>query len=109
MPFGLKNVGATYQRMMNKSLKKQIRRNIEAYVDDMVVKTIHDDSHLDDLWETFATLSEYDLKLNPAKCTFGVKYEKFLGFMTLERGIEANLHKVKTVLSLADPRCVKDI
>lgn len=68
--------------MMNKILKKQIGRNIEAYVDDMVIKTKRGVSHLDDLKETFTTLTEYNLKLNPMKCTFSVKSGTFLGFMT---------------------------
>lgn len=75
----------------------------------MVIKTKRGNSHLDALRETFSTLSKYDLKLNPTKCTFGVKLGKFLGFMTLERGIEANLHKVEAILNLVEPRCIKDI
>lgn len=82
MPFSLRNAGATYQWMMNKNLKRQIRRNVEAYVDNMVVKTKQGNSHLDDLWEIFSTLLEYDLKFNPTKCTFSLKFRKFLSFMT---------------------------
>lgn len=73
MPFGLKNTGATYQRMMNHILKGQIGTRVEAYVDDMVVKTKRGASHLCDLEETFANLAKFDLKLNPTKCAFGVK------------------------------------
>lgn len=75
----------------------------------MVVKTKCSDSHLKNLRETFSTFSEYDLKLNPTKCTFGVKSRKFLGFMTSERGIEVNPHKIEVILSLTEPRCVKNI
>lgn len=64
---------------------------------------------LDDLRETFSTLTEYRMKLNPTKCTFGVKSRKFLGFITSELGIEVNPHKIKVVLGLAKPRCIKDI
>lgn len=73
MPFGLKNAGATYQRMMNHILKGQIGTRVEAYVDDMVVKTKRGASHLWGLEETFANLAKFDLKLNPTKCAFGVK------------------------------------
>ena len=59
MPFGLKNAGATYQRLVNKMFSKQIGRNMEAYVDDMLVKSKEELTHLDDLKETFATLKRY--------------------------------------------------
>ena len=81
MPFGLKNVGATYQRLVNKMFSKQIGRNMEVYMDDMLVKSKEELAHLDDLGETFATLRQYQMKLNPSKCTFGVASGKFLGFM----------------------------
>ena len=81
MPFGLKNVGATYQRLVNKMFNKQIDRNMEVYVDDMLVKSKEELAHLDDLRETFATLKQYQMKLNPGKCVFGVASGKFLGFM----------------------------
>ena len=81
MSFGLKNVGATYQRLVNKMFSKQIGRNMEVYVDDMLVKSKEELTHLDDLKETFATLRQYQMKLNPSKCAFGVASGKFLGFM----------------------------
>ena len=81
MPFGLKNVRATYQRLVNKMFSKQIGRNMEVYVDDMLVKSKEELTHLDDLKETFATLRQYRMKLNPSKCAFGVASGKFLGFM----------------------------
>ena len=81
MPFGLKNAGATYQRLVNKMFSKQIGRNMEVYVDDMLVKSKEELTHLDDLKETFATLRQYRMKLNPSKCAFGVASGKFLGFM----------------------------
>ena len=70
MPFRLKNVGATYQRLVNKMFSKQIRRNMEVYVVDMLVKSKEE-----------STLRRYQMKLNPSKCTFGVVSGKFLGFM----------------------------
>ena len=79
MPFGLKNAGATYQRLVNQMFKKQIRRNVEVYIDDMLVKSRKEEDHLDDLRETFNTLRQYNMKLNPSKCAFGVSSGKFLG------------------------------
>ena len=81
MPFGLKNAGATYQRLVNRMFSKQIGRNMEVYVDDMLVKSKEELTHLDDLKEMFTTLEQYQMKLNPAKCIFGVASGKFLGFM----------------------------
>ena len=94
MPFRLKNAGATYQRLVNKVFNKQIGRNMEAYVDDMLVKSKEELAHLDDLRETFTMLKQYQMKLNPSKCAFGVVSGKFLGFMVSQKGIEANLEKV---------------
>ena len=94
MPFGLKNAGATYQRLVNHIFRPQIGRNVEVYVDGMLVKSIDEGSHLDDLQETFETLRQYKMKLNPSKCAFGVSSGKFLGFMVLQRGIEVNPDKI---------------
>ena len=94
MPFKLKNAGATYQRLVNKMFNKQIDRNVGVYVDDMLVKSKEELAHLDDLKETFATLKQYQMKLNPSKYVFGVASGKFLGFMMSQRGIEANPEKV---------------
>ena len=84
MPFGLKNVGATFMRMMQKCLHTQISRNIEAYMDDIVVKSRKGSDLLADQAETFANLQKYNIKLNPAKCTFGVPGGKLLGFLISE-------------------------
>ena len=81
MPFRLKNAGATYQRLMNKMFTHQTGRNIQVYVDDMLVKSLREKDHLNDLQETFDTLRSYNMKLNPSKCVFGVTAGKFLGFM----------------------------
>ena len=94
MSFRLKNAGATYQRLMNKMFARQIGRNVQVYVDDMLVKSIQEDDHLDDLKETFDTLRSYNMKLNPSKCTFRVTARKFLGFMVSQRGIEVNPDKI---------------
>uniref|UniRef100_A0A2N9GA07 Uncharacterized protein n=1 Tax=Fagus sylvatica TaxID=28930 RepID=A0A2N9GA07_FAGSY len=108
MPFGLKNAGATYQRLVNKMFYDQIGRNVEVYVDDMLVKSKKDEDHLSDLIETFQTLRRYNMKLNPAKCVFGVSSGKFLGFMVSQRGIEANPDKIKAILDMSPPKTVKE-
>ena len=89
MPFGLKNAGATYQRLVNKMFTEQIGKTVEVYVDDMLVKSTAPEQHLTNLREVFAILRKYKMKLNPTKCAFGVASGKFLGFMVNQRGIEA--------------------
>jgi len=79
MPFGLKNAGSTYQRLVNKMFKDQIGKTMEVYIDDMVVKSKEAGMHLDHLAATFDTLREYKMKLNPSKCSFGVSSGKFWG------------------------------
>ena len=81
MPFGLKNEGATYQRLMNRMFHNQIGKNVEVYIDDMLVKSKGEDDPLKDLEEMFNTLRKYQMKPNPSKCAFGVSFSKFLGFM----------------------------
>ena len=81
MSFRLKNARAMYQRLVNQIFSKQIGRNIRVYVDDMLVKSKETKSHLDNLQEIFDTLRKYRMKLNLAKCVFGVSLGKFLGFM----------------------------
>ena len=85
MSFGLKNARATYQRLMNKMFVHQIGKNVQVYVDDMLVKSLHENNHLHDLQETFDTFRSYNMKLNPSKCVFGVTAGKFLGFMVSQR------------------------
>ena len=109
MPFGLKNAGATYQRLVNKMFNQQIGRNMKVYVDDMLVKSKKELTHLDDLKETFATLKKYQMKLNPGKCVFGVASGKFLGFMVSQRGIEVNPEKVRAIFNMASPRTIKEV
>ena len=108
MPFGLKKAEATYQRLVNKMFSKQIERNMEMYMDDMLVKSKEELAHLDDLRETFTTLRQYQMKLNPSKCAFGVASGKFLGFMVSQRGIEANLEKVWAILDMTSPKTIKE-
>ena len=109
MPFGLKNAGATYQRLMDKMFAHQIGRNVQVYVDDMLVKSPHEDDHLGDLCETFNTFWLYNMKLNLGKCAFGVMTGKFLGFMVSQRGIEVNPEKVRAIIELEPLRTVKEV
>ncbi|KAL0454768.1 UNVERIFIED_CONTAM: Polyprotein P3 [Sesamum latifolium] len=90
IPFGLKNIGATYQRLVERMLREQLRRNMEVYIDDMLVKNRQMDQHLADLVETFDILRKYHMKFNLAKCAFGLRSGKFLGYMVMEKGIEVN-------------------
>ncbi|XP_056685828.1 uncharacterized protein [Spinacia oleracea] len=109
MPFSLKNAPATFQRLVNTVFAKQLGRNIESYIDDMIVKIKQKMDHLDDLRETFETLRTYQRRLNPKKCIFGVSSGKFLGFLIDERGIEANSDKVQAVINMTSPKTVKDV
>jgi hypothetical protein len=94
MPFGLKNAGATYQRMMQNCLGSQIGRNIQVYIDDVVITTRREDSLINELKENFNNLDRYKLKLNPTKCSFGVSAGQRLGFLVSARGKEANPEKI---------------
>ena len=78
-------------------------------MDNMLVKSIREDNHLNDLQETFNTLRLYYMKLNPNKCVFGVTAGKFLGFMVSQRGIEVNLEKIQVIMELAPPKTVKEV
>ena len=109
MPFGLKNAEATYQRLMNKMFAHQIGRNVQVYVNDMLIKGVREDDHLSDLQETFNMLRTYNMKLNPSKCAFEVTAGKFLGFMVSQRGIEVNLEKVRAIMELAPPKTIKEV
>ena len=90
MPFGLKNVGSTYQRMMTRMFELQMGKSIEVYIDDMVVKSKLVSDHLRDLSDIFEVLRKYRLCLNAFKCSFGVGSGKFLGYMVTHRGIEVS-------------------
>lgn len=109
MPFGLKNAGATYQRLVNKIFENQLGRSVEAYVDDMIVKSKDAADHVDDLKETFITLRKYRMKLNLSKCVFGVQGGKCLGFLVDQRGINANPDKIQAIIDMKSPRSVKEV
>ncbi|GKU93606.1 hypothetical protein SLEP1_g7183 [Rubroshorea leprosula] len=109
MPFGLKNAGATYQKLVQIVFKLQIGRNIEVYVDDMIVTSVRAEDHIDDLSETFQNLRRAQMKLNPLKCTFAVESGKFLGYVVSKKGIEVNPEKVLAVQQMEPPKTVKDV
>jgi hypothetical protein len=109
MTFGLKNAGATYQKTIQKCLKAQIGKNVKAYVDDVVVKTTEEDKIIANLTETFTNLREFQSKLNPTKCVFGVPSGLLLGFMVGHRGIKANPTKIDAIRKMARPSNKKDV
>ena len=100
MPFGLKNVGFTYQRMMTRMFESQFGKNIEVYIDDMVVKNKVVTEHLNDLGSVFEILRKHNLRLNASKCSSGVNSGKFLGYMIMHWGIEVNLDQIKVISDL---------
>ncbi|GJT64102.1 reverse transcriptase domain-containing protein [Tanacetum coccineum] len=107
MPFGLRNAEATYQRLVDKAFHKQIIRNLEVYMDDLVIKSRTEDEIVRDIEETFKTLREINIKLNPKKCTFGVEEGMFLGYKVNTKGLKVCPDKVDAVLSLLSPKCLK--
>ncbi|XP_057461067.1 uncharacterized protein LOC130751463 [Actinidia eriantha] len=109
MPFGLKNAGATYQRAMQKIFDDMFHKNIECYVDDLVVKTRDRNNHLEDLKKVFDRLRRYQLKMNPLKCAFGVTFGKFLGFIVRRRGIEIEQSKIEAILKMPEPRNIHEL
>jgi hypothetical protein len=109
MPFGFRNAGATYQRCMNHVFEKHIGRTIEAYVDDIVVKTRKAFDLLSDLETTFKCLKAKGIKLNPEKCVFGVPRGMLLGFIISEQGIEANPEKITTITNMGPMKDLKGV
>ncbi|XP_055801332.1 uncharacterized protein LOC129870542 [Solanum dulcamara] len=109
MPFGLKNVGATYMRVMTTIFHDMIHKEIEVYVDDVIIKSQNSSNHLTDLKKFFDRLRRYNLKLNPAKCAFGVPAEKLLGFIVSRKGIELDPSKIKAIQDLPPLKSRKDV
>nr|GEU29957.1 reverse transcriptase domain-containing protein [Tanacetum cinerariifolium] len=103
MPFGLKNVGATYQRLVDTIFEGQIGRNLEAYVDDMVIKSKTEPEMIKDIEETLLTLKKVNMKLNPKKCSFRMEEGKFLGYIVTSEGIKANPKKAKAIVNMSSP------
>jgi hypothetical protein len=109
MSFGLKSVGATYQRGIQRCLHNQLRHNVEAYGDDVVVKNQEDEELISDLAETFDNLRKFKIMLNPKKCTFGVPSGKLLGNMVSWCGIDPNPKKVSAITKMAPPESLHDV
>ncbi|GJR16163.1 reverse transcriptase domain-containing protein [Tanacetum coccineum] len=109
MPFRLKHVGATYQWLIDSTFQSQIGRNLEAYVDEMVIKSNDEKMLLADVAETFDNLRKINMKLNPKKCSFGVEEGKFLGYMVTSEGIHANPKKTMILADLQSPRTLKEM
>ncbi|XP_060178190.1 uncharacterized protein LOC132608130 [Lycium barbarum] len=109
MPFGLKNAGATYQRAMQNIFDNMLHKNVECYVDDLVVKSRKKSDHLQELRMVFDLLRRHQLKMNPLKCAFGVTSGKFLGFVVRHRGIEIDQAKVDSIMKMAEPRNIHEL
>ncbi|RVW77843.1 Retrovirus-related Pol polyprotein from transposon 17.6 [Vitis vinifera] len=109
MPFGLKNAGATYQRAATTLFHDMMHRDVEVYVDDMIVKSRGRADHLDALERFFERIRKFRLRLNPKKCTFGVTSGKLLGHIVSERGIEVDPDKIKAILDMPAPKTEKEI
>ena len=107
--FGLKNASSTYQRMITRMFEPQLGKNIEIYVDDMVVKSKVVSEHLGDFGDIFDVLRRHKLRLNDFKCSFGVGSGKFLGYMVPHRGIEVNPNQIKAINDLKPPRNAKEV
>jgi len=97
MPFGLKNVVATYQRNMNAIFHEHLRKAVECYVDDIAVKSRHKNDHLHDLRTMFNIMRAHQLKMNPTKSFLGVSSGKLLGFIVTSKGIHIDPDKVKAI------------
>ena len=107
--FELKNAGSTYQRMMTRMFEPQLDKNIEIYIDDMVVKSKVVSEHVGDLENIFEILRKHKLCLSASKCSFGVGSGKFLGYMVTHCGIEVNPDQVKAINSLQPPQNPKEV
>ena len=109
MSFGLKNAGVTYQQAMVALFHDMMHREIEVYVDDMIAKSKTEEEHLVNLRKLFEGLRKYRLRLNPTKCTFGVKSGKLLGFIVSQKGIKVDPEKVKAILEMPEPCTEKQV
>ena len=109
MSFGLKNAGATYQGAMVSLFHDMMHKEIEVYMDYMIAKSKTEVEHLVNLQKLFERLWKYQLRLNPAKCTFGVRLGKLLGFIVSQKGIEVDPNKVKAILEMPEPHIEKQV
>ncbi|GKV50000.1 hypothetical protein SLEP1_g56718 [Rubroshorea leprosula] len=109
MPFGLKNAGATYQRVMNVIFHDMIGKFMEIYIDDVVVKSNGEADHLVHLRKSFERMRQHGLKMNPLKCAFGVSAGNFLGYLVHERGLEVDKNKARAVIEAKPPQNKKEL
>ncbi|MCO6517315.1 MAG: RNA-directed DNA polymerase, partial [Snodgrassella sp.] len=100
---------ATYQRAMNTIFHDLIGTTVEVYIDDVVVKSKRRQTHLEDLRQTFLRMRRHNLKMNPAKCAFGVSAGNFLGFLVHHRGIEIDENKARAIINMPAPRTKKQL
>src|SRR3954467_12304780 len=105
----LKNAGATYQRAMTTLSHDMMHKEIEVYVDDMIAKSSTEEEHIEYLLKLFQRLRKYQLRLNPNKCTFGVRSGKLLGFIVSQRGIEVDPDKVRAIQEMPAPKTEKQV
>ena len=109
MPFGLKSVGATYQRAMNSIFHDFTETFMQIYIDDIVVKSVSGKNHIDHLRQFFERLRKHGLKMNPLKCAFCVQAGDFLGFVVHKKGIEINQNKTKAIMEAKAPSTKKEL
>ena len=109
MPFGLKNAGTTYMRVITTIFHDMMHKEVEVYVDDVIIKSRTQADHVRDLRKFFERLRKYNLKLNPAKCAFGVPSGKLLGFIVGQRGIKLDLSKIKSIRELPPPKTKTEV
>jgi hypothetical protein len=109
MPFGFKNAGATYQRAMVTLFHDMMHKEIEIYMDDLIAKSGEGENHVQILKKLFERLRKYKLRLNPAKCSFGMKSRKLLGFVVSDKGIEVDPKKVKAIQAMPSPKTEKEV
>jgi hypothetical protein len=109
MPFDLKNAGATYQRANVTLFHDMMHKEIKVYVDDIIAKSRRGEDHVNILRKLFKRLRKYELKLNPAKCSFGVKSSKLLGFVVSSKGIEMDPDKAKAIQSMPTRKTEKEV
>jgi hypothetical protein len=109
MTFGLKNAGATYQRAMNYIFHELIDKIVEIYIDDVAIKSLNHDMHLEDVKRTLECTRKHGLKMNPNKCAFGVSAAEFLGFLVHEGGIEVGKKSMKDIDEVVPPTNLKEL
>ena len=109
MPFGLKNAGETYQRLVNYMFRDLIRKSIKVYVNDLLVKSKENTDYLRHLAKAFSIIKKFQMKLNPAKCAFEVSSGKFLGHLVNGRGIKANPETIQAVINMQSPKITKEV